>query len=348
MAGLSMRLPSRWPRMKHYRFRRPSARGGAALVVVFSLPALSASPGVGQEPPDTVLAADSLLVVVGSRAQIRDPVLLPVPVDIYGSEELSRLGDIDLGEALGRIAPSFNSTRFTVGDGAAFHVATLRGMNPDQVLVLINGKRRHGIAFAKVLTMLGMGTTGTDLRAIPIHAIERIEVLREGAASQYGSDAIAGVINVVLRDAAAGSRWSTYLGRTSCGDGDRLLTSGNVGLGRGVHGGVLNFTGEYSRQTASQRGGEASTCFGPNPAYPPCADGGKVMYLSRNGEPDYEGGAVMANAALPSAKRGSSSRSAAIRAAARCRTACTGRPTGCLATSLTCIPTAFFLPRNPT
>ena len=87
------------------------------------------------------------MVVVGSQAQILDPVLLPVPVDIYGSEELSRLGDIDLGEALARVAPSFNSTRLTVGDGAAYHVATLRGMNPDQVLVLINGKRRHGIAF---------------------------------------------------------------------------------------------------------------------------------------------------------------------------------------------------------
>ena len=299
MAGLSMSLPSRWLWPSHHF---PCWRSGRAPVVLFAawcLRALSPSPGVAQEPPDTVLAGDPLLVVVGSRARIQDPVLLPVPVDIYGSEELSRLGDIDLGEALARVAPSFNSTRLTVGDGAAFHVATLRGMNPDQVLVLINGKRRHGIAFAKVLSMLGMGTTGTDLRAIPIHAIERIEVLREGAASQYGSDAIAGVINVVLRDAAAGSSWSSYLGRTSFGDGERLLTSGNIGLALGERGGFLNFTGEYSRQTPSQRGGEAPTCFGPNPGYAPCADGGKVMYLSRNGEPDYEGGAVMANAALP-------------------------------------------------
>ncbi|MCY4646476.1 MAG: TonB-dependent receptor [Gammaproteobacteria bacterium] len=299
MAGLLMRIRSRWPRAGPGPPRRPSARAAPALLVASFLQAFGVSPGMAQEPPDTVLAGDSLLVVVGSRAQIQDPVLLPVPVDIYGSEELSRLGDIDLGEALAKVAPSFNSTRLTVGDGAAFHVATLRGMNPDQVLVLINGKRRHGIAFAKVLSMLGMGTTGTDLRAIPIHAIERIEVLREGAASQYGSDAIAGVINVVLKDDAAGSTWSTYLGRTSFGDGERLSTSGNVGLALGERGGYLNFTGEYSRQTPSQRGGEAPTCFGPNPGYAPCADGGKVMYLSRNGEPDYEGGAVMANAALP-------------------------------------------------
>ena len=273
--------------------------GIVALALAACLHAFSTPPALAQEPPDTVFAGDSLLVVVGSRAQVENPVLLPVPVDIYGSEELSRLGDIDLSEALGRVAPSFNSTRLTVGDGAAFHVATLRGMNPDQVLVLVNGNRRHGIAFAKVLTMLGMGTTGTDLRAIPIHAIERIEVLREGAASQYGSDAIAGVINIVLKDDGAGSRWSTYLGRTSFGDGERLLTSGNVGLALGERGGYLNFTGEYSRQTPSQRGGEAPTCFGPDPSYAPCADGGKVMYLSRNGEPDYEGGAVMANAAFP-------------------------------------------------
>ncbi len=301
MVGFPMALsssPRRSDRGPLLAKSRPRSRT-LAMAVATCLQAFSALPGVTQEPPDTVVAGDSLLVVVGSRAQVQDPVLLPVPVDIYGSEELSRLGDIDLGEALGRVAPSFNSTRLTVGDGAAFHVATLRGMNPDQVLVLVNGKRRHGIAFAKVLSMLGMGTTGTDLRAIPIHSIERIEVLREGAASQYGSDAIAGVINVVLKDDAAGSSWSTYLGRTSFGDGERLLTSGNVGLALGERGGYLNVTGEYSRQTPSQRGGEAPTCFGPNPSYAPCADGGKVMYLSRNGEPDYEGGAVMANAALP-------------------------------------------------
>ncbi len=271
----------------------------SALGLVGFLRIFAPSAGSAQELPDSAIAVDSLLVVVGSRARIQDPVLLPVPVDVYGSEELSRLGEIDLGEALGRMAPSFNSTRLTVGDGAAFHVATLRGMNPDQVLVLVNGKRRHGIAFAKLISMLGMGTTGTDLRAIPIHAIERIEVLREGAASQYGSDAIAGVINVVLKENAAGSSWSTYLGRTSFGDGERLLTSGNVGLALGARGGYLNVTGEYSRQAPSQRGGEAPTCFGSDPSYAPCADGGRTMLLSRNGEPDYEGGAVAANAALP-------------------------------------------------
>ena len=181
---------------------------------------LTDATGSAQEPPDTVLDVEEVEVVVGSRAGVADPATLPVPVDIYGAEEIARLGEVDLAEVLGGIAPSFNSTRLSAGDGAALHVATLRGMNGDQVLVLVNGKRRHGVAFAKVLAVSGQGTTGTDLRAIPVHAIKRIEVLREGAASQYGSDAVAGVINIVLKDDAGGISAATFLGRTSRGDGD--------------------------------------------------------------------------------------------------------------------------------
>ena len=102
---------------------------------------IMAMPASAQEVPDTVIELEEVEVVVGSRAGVADPATLPVPVDIYGAEEIARLGEVDLGEVLGRIAPSFNSTRFSAGDGAALHVATLRGMNPDQVLVLVNGKR---------------------------------------------------------------------------------------------------------------------------------------------------------------------------------------------------------------
>ncbi|MXX68434.1 MAG: TonB-dependent receptor plug domain-containing protein [Gemmatimonadales bacterium] len=257
----------------------------------------SAGPASAQEPPDTVVVVQELEVVVGSRAGVADPATLAVPVDIYGAEEIARLGEIDLAEVLGRIAPSFNSTRLSAGDGAALHVATLRGMNGDQVLVLVNGKRRHGVAFAKLLAAAGQGTTGTDLRAIPVHAIERIEVLREGAASQYGSDAIAGVINIVLKDDASGVSASTFLGRTSRGDGLRLFTSANAGVPLGD--GFFNITMEVARQEVTNRAGAAPTCFGPDPSYGPCADGGKVIQLQRNGEPDYRGAAFMANAAVP-------------------------------------------------
>ena len=268
----------------------------------FPMLAALAAPAFAQDPPDTVYELGEIDVVVGSRAGITDPLTLPVPVDIYGAEEIGRLGEVDLAEVLGRIAPSFNSARLSAGDGGALHVATLRGMNGDQVLVLVNGKRRHPVAFAKLLAAVGQGTTGTDLRAIPVHAIKRIEVLREGAASQYGSDAIAGVINVVLKDDAGGITASSHLGRTSRGDGERLLTSLNTGVP--LAGGFLNLTVEAARQGAANRAGEAPTCFAPRPGYTPCADGGRNTLLQRNGEPDYESAAFFANTAIPIGESG--------------------------------------------
>ena len=272
--------------------KTPAFFAPAVLATLASTGSLSA-----QEPPDTVVVVQELEVVVGSRAGVADPATLSVPVDIYSAEEIARLGEVDLAEVLGSIAPSFNSTRLSAGDGAALHVATLRGMNGDQVLVLVNGKRRHGVAFAKLLAAAGQGTTGTDLRSIPVHAIKRIEVLREGAASQYGSDAIAGVINIVLKDDASGVSAATLLGQTSRGDGMRLFTSANAGVPLGD--GFFNITMEVARQEVTNRAGEAPTCFGPDPSYGPCADGGKVIQLQRNGEPDYRGAAFMANAAVP-------------------------------------------------
>ena len=270
-----------------------------AIPLTFAVPA---APAVAQDPPDTVYELEELDVVVGSRAGTTDPLTLPVPVDIYGAEEIARLGEVDLAEVLGRIAPSFNSARLSAGDGGALHVATLRGMNGDQVLLLVNGKRRHPVAFAKLLAAVGQGTTGTDLRAIPVHAIKRIEVLREGAASQYGSDAIAGVINIVLKDDAGGITASSYLGRTSRGDGGRLLTSVNTGVP--LAGGFLNLTVEVAKQGAANRAGEAPTCFGPSTSYTPCQGGGKKILLQRNGEPDYESAAFFANAGIPVGESG--------------------------------------------
>ena len=272
-------------------------RASACFAAVVLATLASTGSTAAQEPPDTVVVVQELEVVVGSRAGVEDPATLSVPVDIYSAEEIARLGEVDLAEVLGSIAPSFNSTRLSAGDGAALHVATLRGMNGDQVLVLVNGKRRHGVAFAKLLAAAGQGTTGTDLRAIPVHAIKRIEVLREGAASQYGSDAIAGVINIVLKDDASGVSAATLLGRTSRGDGMRLFTSANAGVPLGD--GFFNITMEVARQEVTNRAGEAPTCFGPDPSYGPCADGGRVIQLQRNGEPDYRGAAFMANAAVP-------------------------------------------------
>ena len=275
----------------------------AALLLGSAATAALAMPAAAQEPPDTIYGLDEIEVVVGSRAGTRNPAELAVPVDIYGAEELARLGEVDLAEALGRIAPSFNSTRFQGGDGAALHVATLRGMSADQVLVLVNGKRRHGVAFPKVIASQGLGTTGTDLRAIPMHSIKRIEVLREGAASQYGSDAIAGVINIVLKDDASGVTTTTQLGRTSWGDGERITAAANAGFGLG-NDGFLNFTVEYGNQQPTTRAGMAPTCFGPDPEYAPCAGGGRTAQLQRIGEPDYQSAALALNMAVPTGESG--------------------------------------------
>ena len=141
------------------------------------------------------------ITVIGSRNLSRTNVQTPVPVDVIPVAKMAKeVGQIDLNQLLTYSAPSFQSARQTVSDGTD-HVdpAQLRGLGTDQVLVLINGKRQHQSALVNVNGTVNRGQVGTDLNAIPVSAIERVEVLRDGAAAQYGSDAIAGVINIVLK-----------------------------------------------------------------------------------------------------------------------------------------------------
>jgi iron complex outermembrane receptor protein len=138
-------------------------------------------------------------VTVGSRA-VGAEAQKAVPVDIITQEQIASTGYAETAQVLEAIAPSFNFPRPTITDGTdTVRPATLRGLGPDQVLVLINGKRRHQSALVHLNGSIGRGSTGVDLNAIPVAAIDHIEVLRDGAAAQYGSDAIAGVINIVLK-----------------------------------------------------------------------------------------------------------------------------------------------------
>ena len=140
--------------------------------------------------------------IVGSRNTKRTVLNSAVPIDIINIKEVTtQSGKIEINELLQYLAPSFNANKQSGSDGAD-HVdpASLRGMGPDQTLVLINGKRRHQSSLVNLFGTRGRGNTGTDLNAIPATAIKRIEILRDGAAAQYGSDAIAGVINIVLND----------------------------------------------------------------------------------------------------------------------------------------------------
>ncbi len=153
---------------------------------------------------DLTLADDfvglSEVVVVGGRTNDRTVTNSSVPVDIITSKEIKASGATQTIQILQALIPSFNASKPSITDGSDhFRPATLRGLGPDQVLVLVNGKRRHTSALVHVNGTVGRGSTGVDLNSIPASAIERIEVLRDGASAQYGSDALAGVINIILK-----------------------------------------------------------------------------------------------------------------------------------------------------
>jgi iron complex outermembrane recepter protein len=155
------------------------------------------------------------VIVTGTRARLRSLADSPVPVDIFGASQLQASGAVggELGAALAAVAPSFGFPRQS-NSGTSDHVRAgqLRGLNPDQLLVLVNGKRRHSSAVVNSETKIGRGTAAVDFNTIPLSAVKRIEVLRDGAGAQYGSDAIAGVVNIILDDTPTGGQASVTVG----------------------------------------------------------------------------------------------------------------------------------------
>ena len=207
------------------------------------------------EPADEPIQLQELVVVgVGTRVEGRSITDSPVPVDVVTEQEILETGHSEVGRIIQALIPSFNFSSSTISDGTdSVRPATLRGLGPDQVLVLVNGKRRHGSALIHVNTSVGRGTAGTDLNAIPVSAIKRIEVLRDGASAQYGSDAIAGVINIVLKDSYDGAL-HTSVGQTYEGDGSRYTARLNKGFQIGEDG-VLHAALEFSHRGATNRAG---------------------------------------------------------------------------------------------
>ncbi|MDE0101002.1 MAG: TonB-dependent receptor [Bryobacterales bacterium] len=218
---------------------------------------------------------------VGTRSQGVQPLESAVPVELILGERLRATGQFETGRALQMQAPSFNFSSSSISDGTdALRPATLRGLGPDQTLVLVNGKRRHNSALLHVNTSVGRGTAGTDLNAIPIAAIERIEVLRDGAAAQYGSDAIAGVINLVLKS-TPGFAVDTSWGQTYAGDGDSGVYSMHGGWGS-QNGGFMNLTFEARQRDRTNRAG-----WSGQTQYPlvDCAAAEPYAIISGNGTP---------------------------------------------------------------
>lgn len=204
------------------------------------------------------------VAVTGTRAEERTVLDAPVPVDVLTSADLKASGRTETAQIIQMLAPSFNFPRATIADGTD-HVrpATLRGLGPDQMLVLINGKRRYTSALVNVNGTIGRGSTGVDLNAIPASMIERIEVLRDGAAAQYGSDAIAGVINIILKSNApnegtltVGTNYTTFRPygivseRKKDGTVKSLAISGGAPIGQG---GFFHAGGEYRDRLYTNR-----------------------------------------------------------------------------------------------
>jgi iron complex outermembrane receptor protein len=266
----------------------------SALAVTVSTTALfiaAANPAFAQDsaPQDAVAeeaTGQDAIIVTGTRRTDRTVADSTVPVDIISADALLNSGQTETNKLLNQLVPSFNFPQPSLTDGTdSLRPATLRGLAPDQVLVLVNGKRRHQSALVNLNGSVGRGSTAVDLNTIPPLAIERIEVLRDGAASQYGSDAIAGVINVQLKKGMGGRAQATFgkyitemedVGQVDTvslttgssdnptitytgkdrkrNDGDTYTFASNFGLPLGESG-YLNLTAEYKDRSPTNRSG---------------------------------------------------------------------------------------------
>ncbi len=239
---------------------------------------------VAQQAADGELQS---VVVTGTYAKNRRTVDSESPIDILGARELNSTGSTELATVLGRLLPSVNFPRPTGADASdAVRPAQLRGLSPDQTLVLVNGKRRHTSAVVNVNGTQGRGSAPADLNAIPLAAIDHVEVLRDGAAAQYGSDAIAGVINIILKKGAAGGEVEAGFGEYQEGDGRQTTLKGSAGFTLGDKGWV-RVAAELAERDATNRAG-ADLRNPREPRY------GRVN--QRYGDPDSKPRSAFANA----------------------------------------------------
>jgi iron complex outermembrane recepter protein len=247
--------------------------------------------------PQDEAAVDDI-VVTGTRVQNRSRLDTLAPVDVVTAPDLANRGTTELAAALAQSVPSLTFPRPSAVDGTdAIRPATLRGLSPDQTLVLVNGTRRHASALVNVNGSVGRGSAAVDLNAIPTGALDRIEVLRDGASAQYGSDAIAGVVNLRLREAASGGGASVTYGQyftdveTARGkrdeqDGQTVTASVWQGLGLGDDG-FLTLSAEYLQRDPTNRSD-----------YDPRASAATPI-TARLGDPEVEQWTVFANAGKP-------------------------------------------------
>lgn len=259
--------------------------------------AASAQTGPQSPPRDDTTVIDEV-VVTGTRTPNRSRLDTLSPVDVVTSEDLQNRGTTELAAALAQAVPSLTFQRPAVVDGTdSIRPATLRGLSPDQTLVLVNGTRRHASALVNVNGSVGRGSAAVDLNTIPTGALDRIEVLRDGASAQYGSDAIAGVVNLRLREASSGGgatftagQYYTTVDTARTGgrdveDGGTLTASGWQGFGLGAEG-FLTLSAEYLQRDPTNRA-DLDPRVTPN------------AVTARFGDPEVEQWTVFANAGAP-------------------------------------------------
>jgi iron complex outermembrane receptor protein len=221
--------------------KHPHANPARAVLILGLIAALAPPAAFAQDAQqqDPGAAQAQTVLVTGTRSLNRRTLDSESPVDVIGNKELLSTGSGELATVLSRLLPSMNFPRPSGADASdAVRPAQLRGLSPDQTLVLVNGKRRHGSAVVNVNGTLGRGSAPVDLNAIPLAAIDHIEVLRDGAAAQYGSDAIAGVVNIILKKGAKGGEAEVVYGQYDKGDGEQATVRGSAGFDLGNDGWV--------------------------------------------------------------------------------------------------------------
>ncbi|MEX0644697.1 MAG: TonB-dependent receptor [Parvularculaceae bacterium] len=269
-----------------------------ATAAAIALASVGAVPAIAQDDEEE---ATDRIVVTGTRVEGRAPEESLSPIDLHDGAALAEQGSFDLTDQLTSIAPSINTQRFPIADGTAFiRPVSLRNLPPDQTLVLVNGARRHRSALvnlqAEPFGTVNQGAQAVDFGLIPSIAINRLEVLRDGASAQYGSDAIAGVINVILREDPEGFELAAQYGQFYEGDGDNMRISGNVGLPLGPDG-FFNFSAEYINSEITSRGSAR-----PDAAAVAAVVGAANVPFNglgqRWGDPDIEGFRLFMNAGI--------------------------------------------------
>ena len=258
--------------------------GSKFLALSLAVPAAALSLSLGAQEAGEI----EEVVITGVRGKPRTVQDSPVPVDVFSSEDLENVEFTDMNDIVRTLVPTYNLSREPISDGASFiRPATLRGLPTDKTLVLVNGKRRHRAALVRIG---GSGVQGPDLATIPAAAIGGLEILRDGAAALYGSDAIAGVMNFQLKTNDSGGSLFVTSGEYYEGDGSNTTIGGNIGFSLG-DGGFLSISGEHYTADATYRGNQycgSWFCLDPDgAAYDSFIAGGLPERIAYATDPDF-------------------------------------------------------------